>query len=128
MVGVLMSAALQAGLVIVVLAAVHVPLGNYLARVFTDPRHSRVERAVYRLIGVDPDSEQRWRHYLGALLGFSAVGVLLLYALLRVQGQLALARWQSYAGESTLGHVAQMTGLTPRRSCPRRSAWPPGSP
>jgi potassium-transporting ATPase potassium-binding subunit len=56
MVVVSMSAALQAGVVIVVLAAVHVPLGDYLARVFTDPRHSRVERAVYRLIGVDPDS------------------------------------------------------------------------
>jgi K+-transporting ATPase ATPase A chain len=133
MVVVPMSAALQAGLVIVVLAAVHVPLGNYLARVFTDPHHSRLERFMYRLIGVDPDGDQRWRHYLGALLGFSAVGVLVLYALLRVQDQLPLAlghpavppglafntavsfttntSWQSYAGESTLGHVAQMAGL-----------------
>jgi K+-transporting ATPase ATPase A chain len=133
MVVVSMSAALQAALVIVVLAAVHVPLGNYLARVFTHPRHWRVERAVYRLTGVDPDNEQRWQHYLGALLGFSAVGVLLLYALLRIQDHLPLAlghqavppglafntavsfttntSWQSYAGESTLGHVAQMTGL-----------------
>jgi potassium-transporting ATPase potassium-binding subunit len=128
-----MSAALQVGLVIVVLAAVHVPLGNYLVRVFTHPHHSRVERVAYRLIGVDPDGDQRGRHYLSALLGFSAVGVLLLYALLRMQGQLPLAlghrgvppalafntavsfatntSWQSYAGESTLGHLAQMTGL-----------------
>src|SRR5262249_44850810 len=128
-----MSAALQAGLVMIVLAAIHIPLGTYLAWVFTDTPHPRAERIVYRLIGVDPDGEQRWPHYLSALLGFSAVGVLLLYVLLRVQDHLPLAlghpavppglafntavsfttntSWQSYAGESTLGHLVQMVGL-----------------
>ena len=51
---------LQVGVLLVVLAAVYRPLGDYLARVFTDERHLAVERAVYRLGRVNPESEQRW--------------------------------------------------------------------
>ncbi|MCB2178039.1 MAG: potassium-transporting ATPase subunit KdpA [Actinomycetales bacterium] len=127
------AAWLQAGLLVVLLAAAHVPLGEYLARVFTDPRHLRVERLVYRAAGVDPDADQRWSVYLRSLLAFSAVSVLVLYALLRLQDHLPLSlgragvpadgawntavsfvtntNWQWYSGESTMGHLVQMAGL-----------------
>lgn len=127
------AAWLQAGLLVVLLAAAHVPLGEYLARVFTDPRHLRVERLVYRAAGVDPDADQRWSVYLRSLLAFSAVSVLVLYALLRLQDRLPLSlghaavpadgawntavsfvtntNWQWYSGESTMGHLVQMAGL-----------------
>ena len=48
----------QLGVLLVLLAAVYVPFGNHLARVYTDGRHWRVERAVYRAVGVDPDAER----------------------------------------------------------------------
>ena len=67
---------LQFLLLVVALAAVHRPLGNWMAHVFTTARHWRVERLVYRVVGVDADSEQRWPVYLRSVLAFSAVGVL----------------------------------------------------
>src|SRR5664279_6140167 len=76
---------------VVLLAVVHVPLGDYIAWVFTSPRHWRAERLIYRLAGVAPDGDQRWRAYLSALLAFSATGILVLYALLRGQAQLPYA-------------------------------------
>ena len=115
------------------LAVVHVPLGNYIAQVYTSNRHWRSELVVYRLGRTDPDTDQPWSGYLRSLLVFSATGIGLLYLLLRVQGHLpyslghsgvppALAfntavsfvtntSWQSYAGESTLGHLALAVGL-----------------
>ncbi|MHB8451339.1 MAG: potassium-transporting ATPase subunit KdpA [Mycobacteriales bacterium] len=115
------------------LAAAYRPLGDYMARVFTSHRHLRVEQLVYRATGVNPDADQAWPTYLKSLLAFSAVSVLLLYAILRLQRYLpyslgfkgmspALAwntatsfttstNWQNYAGESTLGYTAQMAGL-----------------
>ncbi len=128
-----MAATLQVVLIVAVLAAVHVPLGNYIARVFTTRGHWRVERVAYRLAGVDPDADQRWPVYLRSLLAFSLVGVGLLYLVLRLQAHLPLSlghpgmspdlafntaisfttntSWQSYAGESTLGHLALGLGL-----------------
>ncbi len=128
-----MAGWLQAVVVVAVLAGVHVPLGDYLARVYTARRHWRVEAALYRVCGIDPDAEQRWKHYLISLLALSAVGVLVLYALLRLQAQLPWAAghpgvpaglafntavsfttntsWQNYAGESTVGHCVQAAGL-----------------
>jgi K+-transporting ATPase ATPase A chain len=124
---------LQAALLVVALAAVHRPLGDWMARVFTSPRHGRVERVVYRVVGVDPDSEQRWPVYLRSVLAFSLAGVLLLYVLQRVQSLLPLSNgmaavepgsawntavsfvtntnWQGYSGESTMGNLVQMAGL-----------------
>ena len=115
------------------LALVHAPFGDYMARVYSDPRHLRVERAVYRLTGVDPDREQSWGGYARGVLAFSAVSVLFLYLLQRVQGGLPLSlgfdgvpsdlawntavsfttntNWQAYSGESTMGHLTQMAGL-----------------
>ena len=82
---------LQAGALIAALGLVYRPLGGYLARVFTSEHDLRVERLVYRAIGIDPRADQRWSVYTRSLLAFSAVGVVLLYVLQRVQGHLPLS-------------------------------------
>jgi K+-transporting ATPase KdpA subunit len=119
--------------VVAILGALHVPLGSYMARVYTSENHWRVERFIYRVAGVNPDREQRWSWYLVSVLAFSVVSVLGLLALLIVQTHLrqpwghkgmtpllALntaisfatnTSWQNYAGESTLGHVGLAAGL-----------------
>lgn len=118
---------------VLLLVLVHRPLGGHLHRVATSERDLGVERVVYRLVGVDARAEQSWAAYARSVLAFSAVSVLALYALLRVQGHLPLGlgfagvepsqawntavsfvtntNWQSYSGESTMGHLAQMAGL-----------------
>ncbi|WP_324785252.1 potassium-transporting ATPase subunit KdpA [Streptomyces sp. H51] len=115
------------------LALVHAPLGAYFARVYSSTRHLRVERWIYRAIGADPDTQMTWSAYLRGVLAFSAVGVLFLYLLQRLQGVLpgslgfssvgpaqsfntavsfvTNTNWQSYAGEQTMGHVVQTAGL-----------------
>ncbi len=128
------AAVVQIVVLVLALAAVHRPLGDYLARMFSDRHHLRLERLVYRAVGVDPETEQRWPVYARSVLAFSVLGVLLLYALQRVQQTLPWDRgmpgvapatawdtavsfvtntnWQSYSGESTMGHFVQMAGLT----------------
>ncbi|HET8988673.1 MAG TPA: potassium-transporting ATPase subunit KdpA, partial [Humibacillus sp.] len=127
------SGLLTIAVLVAALAAVHVPLGSWIARVFTDTRHWRAERMVYRLCRVDPSSEQRWTTYAVAVLGFSIVGIVLLFAMIVAQGVLPLARgaamgvdtafntavsfvtntnWQSYAGESGVSPLVQTLGLT----------------
>jgi K+-transporting ATPase ATPase A chain len=108
-------------------------LGDYMYRVVTGTAHSRVERVIYRLVGVNPQAEQSWGVYARSLLAFSAVGILFLYAFLRLQDLLPLSlglpgvmshgawntavsfvtntNWQWYSGESTMGHLVQMAGL-----------------
>jgi potassium-transporting ATPase potassium-binding subunit len=125
---------LQLGLLLVALAVVYVPFGNYLARVYTDQRHWRLERAVYRVVRVDPDSEQRWTGYAAAVLVFSFASIALLYLMMRLQALLPLSlgrgpvepgiafntavsfvtntNWQSYVPEAVMGHLVQMAGLT----------------
>jgi K+-transporting ATPase ATPase A chain len=122
-------------LLIVVLAAVHVPFGDYMYRVYTSDKHSRVERWIYRLIGADPKSEQSWGAYARSVLAFSAISILFLFIFQLVQGKLPLhlnnpatpmtpalawntavsfatnTNWQAYSGESTDGHLVQMAGL-----------------
>lgn len=121
---------------IVALAAVHVPLGDYMYRVYTTSKDSHAEGLVYRLIGADPKAEQTWSAYARSVLAFSAVSILFLFVLQLVQGKLPLAltdpgtemtpalawntavsfvtntNWQAYSGESTQGHLVQMAGLT----------------
>jgi K+-transporting ATPase ATPase A chain len=126
--GLLQVAALLAGL-----AVCYRPLGAYMARVYTSEHDSRVERALYRVMGVDPKADQRWPVYARSLLAFSAVSMVFLYGLLRLQAHLpwslgfpgvppALSfntagsfltntNWQNYSGESTMGYLAQMAGL-----------------
>jgi potassium-transporting ATPase potassium-binding subunit len=127
---------------LVVLVGVTAPLlGRYIASVYegTPTRLDRVfgpvERLVYRACRIDPQREQRWNIYALSVLAFSVVGFLLLYLMQRVQSGLLFnptdmanvapalslntavsfvtnTNWQSYAGESTLSHLTQMTGLT----------------
>ncbi len=125
---------LQAGLLVAALAACYVPLGNYIAHIFTSEKDWRIERFLYRLMGIDRRADQRWGIYVRSILAFSAISVLFLYGLERLQDHLLLAEgmtavppatawntaasfvtntnWQNYAGESTMGYLVQMTGLT----------------
>jgi K+-transporting ATPase ATPase A chain len=127
------AAVAQVAVVVVVLLLVQRPLGDYLATVFTSSRHLRLERWIYRAAGVEPESEQRWPVYARSLLAVSVVGVLLLFALQRLQAALPWSRdlpgvapftawntaasfvtntnWQSYSGEAVMGHLVQMAGL-----------------
>ncbi|HEX6340758.1 potassium-transporting ATPase subunit KdpA [Umezawaea sp.] len=125
---------LQVGLLLAALAVVHRPLGDHVARVFSGARHTRAEAAVYRLVRVDPESEQRWGTYAQGVLGFSFVSVVFLYLLQRLQPLLPFdfgrgavppgmafnnaasfvsnTNWQSYVPEVVMGHAVQMVGLT----------------
>jgi K+-transporting ATPase ATPase A chain len=124
---------LQAGALIAALALCYRPLGDFMARVLTSDRDLRVERGIYRVVGVDSRADQRWSLYAVSLVAFSFVSVVGLYVLQRVQSGLpwslgfpnvdpALAfntaasfvtntNWQAYSGESTMGHLVQMAGL-----------------
>jgi potassium-transporting ATPase potassium-binding subunit len=127
------AAIVMVAAIVAVLAIVHVPFGDYMARVYTSRRHLFVERGMYRLVGVDPDRDQTWGVYARSVLAFSAVSVLFLYLFQRVQSHLPLnlgfsdvppalafntaasfvtnTNWQAYSGESTMGHLVQMAGL-----------------
>ena len=121
-------------------AAVTAPLGAFMARVFArertwlDPALRPLERLIYRLTGVDEAHEMRWTEYARALLAFSVVSMLALYALQRLQAVLPFnpqgltgvapglafntaasfttnTNWQAYAGETTMSYLTQMAGL-----------------
>ncbi|WBP85180.1 potassium-transporting ATPase subunit KdpA [Kitasatospora cathayae] len=124
---------MQALALVGALALCYRPLGDYIAKLLTTAKHLRVERGIYRVIGVDGDADQRWPVYLRSVLAFSAVSVLFLYGLIRLQTFLLLnlgvqqmeghqawntaisfvtnTNWQSYSGESAMGHLVQMAGL-----------------
>jgi DNA-binding winged helix-turn-helix (wHTH) protein len=76
---------------VALLAFVHRPLGDFMARVFTGSKHLGVERAFYRVVRVDPQADQRWSMYVISLLGFSAVSVLFLFGFQRLQSYLPLS-------------------------------------
>jgi len=124
----------------VLLLAITKPLGFYMARVFQgrpaflSPLLRPVERAIYRVCGVDSSAEQTWTAYAGACLWFGLVNFLLFYAQLRWQHWLPLnpqgfaamapdlafntavsfltnTSWQAYFGESTVSHLSQMAGV-----------------
>ncbi len=129
---------LQVGALLVLLAAVYVPLGDYMAHVFTTERHWRVERAIYRVLRVDRDGDQRFSTYAAALLVFSFCCVVVLYLLQRFQPLLPMGfgrgadgdqipagmafnsavsfvtntNWQSYVPEQVVGNTVQMAGFT----------------
>ncbi|MGO4459463.1 potassium-transporting ATPase subunit KdpA [Streptomyces sp. M-16] len=124
---------LQLLALIAALALAYRPLGDYMARVYSSEKHYKPEKWIYKAIGANPTAEMRWPAYLRGVLAFSAVGVLFLYALQRLQGVLpgslgfasidpdqafntaasfvANTNWQSYAGEQAMGHVVQTGGL-----------------
>jgi len=132
---------LQLGLVVAVVVGLARPLGAYLDAVYSGRRTflhrilGPAERWVYRFAGIDADSEMSWWSYTAALLTFSAIGVIVLFILLRLQGILPLnpehvpgmsvglafntaisfvtnTNWQAYAGETGASHLSQMAGLT----------------
>ena len=123
-----------------VIAALTRPLGRFMTRVFRrertflDPVLRPIERLIYRLTGVDETREMRWTEYTVTMLAFSAVSMLGLYVLQRVQAWLPLnpqglanvpralafntaasfttnTNWQAYAGETTMSYLTQMAGL-----------------
>nr|WSW42283.1 potassium-transporting ATPase subunit KdpA [Streptomyces sp. NBC_01001] len=124
---------LQLLALVAALALAYRPLGDYMARVYSSEKHYRPEKWIYKAIGANPTAEMRWPAYLRAVLAFSAVSVLFLYALQRAQGVLpgslgfsaidpdqafntaasfvANTNWQSYYGEQAMGHVVQTGGL-----------------
>src|SRR5215472_2917420 len=126
---------LQFVLLVAALAACYVPLGNYIARVFTTDKDWRVERGFYRLIGINRSADMKWSTYIRSVLAFSAVSVLFLYGMMRLQHWLlgfvgphmanvpqntswntavsfvTNTNWQNYAGESTMTYIVQMSGL-----------------
>ncbi|MGV9221319.1 potassium-transporting ATPase subunit KdpA [Streptomyces albogriseolus] len=131
--GPVLAGVLQLLALIAALALAHKPLGTYMAKVYTSDKHLRVEKWIYKGIGADPDTEMRWPAYVRGVLAFSAVGVLFLYLLQRLQGHLpgslgfaaidpdqafntaasfvSNTNWQSYYGEQAMGHVVQTAGL-----------------
>ncbi|KRE53915.1 potassium-transporting ATPase subunit KdpA [Phycicoccus sp. Soil748] len=128
------SGLLTIGLLLALLAVCYHPLGAWMAHVYGDTRHWRVERVLYRLVRVDPDSEQGWRTYAVSVVAFSVVSILLLFGLILVQLRLPLTQgsqgmgattalntavsfvtntnWQSYAGEVGATPIVQTVGLT----------------
>ncbi|MFJ8884843.1 potassium-transporting ATPase subunit KdpA [Streptomyces sp. NPDC102402] len=127
------AGALQFLALISALALAYRPLGDHMARVYSSERHYKPEKWIYRAIGANPSADMRWPAYLRGVLAFSAVSVLFLYALQRLQGVLpgslgfvsidpdqafntaasfvANTNWQSYYGEQAMGHVVQTGGL-----------------
>ena len=126
---------------VVLLLALAKPLGLYMTAVYEgrqtwlSPVLRPLEKTIYRAAGVDEQTEQDWKHYTVTLLLFNLSGLLLLYAILRLQGYLPMnpqgldgmrpslafntavsfitnTNWQSYGGESTLSYFSQMVGLT----------------
>jgi potassium-transporting ATPase potassium-binding subunit len=121
--------------------AVTKPLGVFMTRVFSrertflDPVLRPVERLLYRVTGVDESHEMRWTEYATAMLVFSAMSMLVLYLIQRVQGMLPFnpqhfgavtpehlafntaasfttnTNWQAYSGETTMSYFTQMAGL-----------------
>jgi potassium-transporting ATPase potassium-binding subunit len=134
------NAIIQIGLFSLIIVVSSVPLGLYMAKVFAgertflDPLFAPAEQLIYRTCGVDPKAEQTWVGYVVSLLLFSLVGMIVLYALQRLQGILPLnpqgfgavspdlafntaasfttnTNWQAYSGESTMSYLTQMVGL-----------------
>ena len=131
----------EIALTLALVAALAIPISALIARIFAgqdtflSPALKPVERAFFRLAGVDPHKEQSWLGYTMAMLTFSAVGFVSLYALQRLQNHLPLnpvgfdavapdlafntsvsfitnTNWQNYSGETTMSHLTQMLGLT----------------
>jgi K+-transporting ATPase ATPase A chain len=131
---------LQCVLYVVVLLALAKPLGEFFARVlagersFLTPALGWLERLTYKASGVDPQREMRWTEYAVTVLLFNLIGLLVVYALQRLQPQLPLnpaalgavspdsswntavsfatnTNWQGYGGESTMSYFTQMVAL-----------------
>src|ERR1700691_6089337 len=130
----------QIGLYLVILLAITKPMGMFMTRVFSgektflDPVMRPIEKLLYRMCGIDEKLEMAWTEYTIAMLLFSAVSMILLYVIERVQQVLPFnpqhmakvapdlafntaasfttnTNWQNYSGESTMSYFTQMEGL-----------------
>lgn len=135
------NAIVQLVALLMVLLALAVPLGAYMARVFTGEAHhlqrilGPLERRLYRLSGVNPGEEMTWKRYATSVLLFSLLGILAVYLIQRTQALWPLnptgmasvppgvsfntaisfvtnTNWQAYGGETTMSHLTQLVGLT----------------
>ena len=131
----------EIALTLALVVAAAYPAGAFMAdvfenrRTFLSPLLRPVERALYRVAGIDAEAEQEWLEYTLSMVIFGGACLFGLYALLRLQGWLPLnpqgfpgvapdlafniavsfitnANWQAYGGETTLSHLSQMVGLT----------------
>lgn len=128
---------LQIGIFSILVLFITKPLGTYMVRVYDGSLTwlAPVERFIYRISGIDPREDQHWTRYTVSMLAFSAASMLLTYVVLRLQHLLPLnpqglgavpdrqafetaasfttnTNWQSYAGETTMSYLSQMTQLT----------------
>ncbi|MBJ2143226.1 potassium-transporting ATPase subunit KdpA [Delftia acidovorans] len=126
---------MEYALVLLVMTALAVPMGHWLARCFTSEHHAWIERLSFRALGVNPAERMGWQRYGLALLLSNGAMLLLGYALLRAQGWLPLnalgnaaqtpdlafntaasfvtnTNWQAYSGESSLSNATQMVAIT----------------
>ncbi|GGY07717.1 potassium-transporting ATPase subunit KdpA [Paludibacterium paludis] len=124
-----------------VLVVLSYPLGIYMSRIFSGKNvgaarlFAPLERAIYKVAGIDPTEETGWRSYAVSLMLFNIAGFVFLFLLQRAQGLLPFnpehmgavapdlafntaisfvtnTNWQAYGGESTMGYLVQMLGLT----------------
>jgi K+-transporting ATPase ATPase A chain len=131
---------LQYALFSLILLATVRPVGGYLARVlegdrtWLDPILRPIERLIYKLSGVDAGREMKWQEYAFAVLGFSAVSMVMTYAIERLQNLLPWnpqhlaavgpdlawntaasfttnTNWQAYTPETTMSYLTEMVGL-----------------
>lgn len=131
----------QIALYIVSLIALTPILGSFMAKVFANERHlltpifGGLEKWTYKLSGINPDQEMNWKDYAKALITFNFLGFIFVWLLQLLQAALPLnpqalsnvswhssfntaisfmtnTNWQGYAGETTLGYLTQMLGLT----------------
>jgi len=126
---------MEYALVLLVMTALAVPMGQWLARCFTSEHHVWIERLSFRALGVNPAERMGWQRYGLALLLSNGAMLLLGYALLRLQGWMPLnalgnaaqtpdlafntaasfvtnTNWQAYSGESSLSNATQMVAIT----------------
>ncbi|MBD9583953.1 potassium-transporting ATPase subunit KdpA [Delftia sp. DLF01] len=126
---------MEFALVLLLMTALAVPMGQWLARCFTSEHHAWIERLSFRALGVNPAERMGWQRYGLALLLSNGAMLLLGYALLRAQGWLPLnalgnaaqtpdlafntaasfvtnTNWQAYSGESSLSNATQMVAIT----------------
>ena len=132
---------LQFGLYFLALFVLCPPMGWYMAdvyegkRTWLTPIFAPVEKVLYKIVGTKPEEEQNFARYTLSLLGFNIIGLVILYAMMRLQDHLPLnpageaavaphlafntavsfitnTNWQSYGGESTMSYFTQMAGLT----------------
>ena len=137
----LSNSIIQIAVYFILVTAISVPLGLYMARVFSNERTfldailAPIERLIYKICRIDPGVEMGWEGYAISMLAFSLVSMIFLYALQRLQYYLPLnpqglagvppglafntaasfttnTNWQAYSGEQTLSYLTQMVGLT----------------